>query len=77
MALFYLGIYSNDARSDLLVVGMLLIGLGVERVAINWLKNRFGCTHFKLQKFVELDVRHDALHYDWDIINPPYDVDRY
>lgn len=41
--------------SGLLMVGMLLFGLAIERVAINWLENRFGCTHFKLQKFTELD----------------------
>jgi hypothetical protein len=51
----------------------------VERVAINWLKNRFGCNHFKLQKFSELDVRRDAAtdRYNWDIQNPPYDINRY
>jgi len=46
-------------------------------VAINWLKNRFGCTYFKLQKFAELDQRREALRYDWDILAPPYDVERY
>jgi hypothetical protein len=49
----------------------------IERVAINWLKNRFGCTHFKLQKFAELDQRREALRYDWDCVNPAYDIERY
>jgi hypothetical protein len=61
----------------LLMIGMLLLGLAIERVAINWLENRFGCTHFKLQKFTELDQRREAIRYDWDIVNPKYDVERY
>ena len=75
MILFYLGIYME--KSNLLMIGMLLLGLAIERVAINWLENRFGCTHFKLQKFTELDQRREAIRYDWDIVNPKYDVERY
>jgi hypothetical protein len=75
LALFYMGLYQE--KSNLELVGLLLLGLAIERVAINWLKNRFGCTHFKLQKFTELDQRREALRYDWDIVNPPYDVERY
>lgn len=59
------------------MIGLLLVGLAIERVAINWLKNRFGCTHFKLQKFTELDVRREALRYDWDIVNPKYNPENY
>lgn len=59
------------------MLGLMVLGLAVERFAINWLMNRFGCTHFKLQKFCELDQRREAIRYDWDIPNPTYDVERY
>lgn len=59
------------------MTGVLLIGLVVERVAINWLKNRLGCNHFKLQKFAELDQRREAIRYFWEKENPVYDVNRY
>lgn len=75
LVLFYLGIYTEG--DSLLMVGLLLLGLAIERVAINWLENRFGCTHFKLQKFTELDQRREAIRYDWDVVNPKYDVERY
>jgi len=75
LVLFYLGIYTEG--DGLMMVGLLLLGLAIERVAINWLENRFGCTHFKLQKFTELDQRREAIRYDWDVVNPKYDVERY
>jgi hypothetical protein len=60
----------------------LLIGLILERQAISWLKNRFGCNHYKLQKFIELDMRREALRKDrasptWEVCPPVYDVERY
>jgi hypothetical protein len=70
-----LGVYAES--QSLMIIGLLLLGLAIERIAINWLENRFGCTHFKLQKFVELDHRREAIRYDWDIKNPKYDVERY
>ena len=36
------------------------------------MKSRYGCTYFKLQKFVELDLRREALRKNWEIPNPPY-----
>ena len=75
LVLFYLGL-QYDA-SDIITLGLLLFGLAVERVAINWLENRFGCTYFKLQKFAELDVRREAIRYNWDIQNPKYDIELY
>lgn len=75
LTLFYFGIYTE--KSDLALIGNLLLGLMIERVAINWLKNRFGCTHFKLQKFAELDQRREAERHNWDIVNPKYDVENY
>jgi len=57
---------------------MVMIGLIYERQCINWLKNRFGCTHFKFQKFIELDIRRNCLRYNWP--NPEYckyNIDNY
>jgi hypothetical protein len=39
----------------------MLAGLFIEKQAINWLTNRWGCTYNKLQKFIELDLRHEAI----------------
>ena len=55
----------------------MLFGLIFERQSINWLKNRFGCTYFKLQKFLELDNRREGLRYNWEIPNPTYDIENY
>ena len=54
-----------------------MIGLIMERQSINWLKNRFGCTHFKLQKFIEVDNRREGLRYNWEINAPKYDIENY
>lgn len=75
LVLFYTGLTLE--KRQMLMLGLLLAGLAIERVAINWLENRFGCTHFKLQKFIELDERREAIRSDWDIVNPVYDVERY
>lgn len=59
------------------VVG-IFIALIFERQCINWLKNRFGCTYFRLQKFIELDIRRESLRYNW--LNPKYqsyDIENY
>lgn len=57
----------------------LIIALVFERQCINWLKNRFGCTYFKLQKFIELDLRRDALRprCNWEVPNPSYSIEHY
>jgi hypothetical protein len=57
--------------------GGMMIGLIMERQSINWLKNRFGCTHFKLQKFIEVDNRREGLRYNWEINAPKYDIENY
>jgi len=75
LCLFYLGLYRE--KTNLNITGLLLTGLIIERISINWLKNRFGCTYFKLQKFIELDQRREALRYRWDIVNPIYSVNSY
>lgn len=73
--LFYTGIYVE--KDEMMMLSLLIFGLTIERFAINWLQSRFGCTHFKLQKFTELDQRMDAIRKDWEIKNPPYDIERY
>ena len=55
----------------------MILGLVIERQSINWLKNRFGCTYFKLQKFIELDQRREGLRYNWEINAPAYDIENY
>jgi hypothetical protein len=55
----------------------LIVGLFIERRAINWLQNRNGCNHYKLQKFLELDMRREALRHKWEICPPVYDPERY
>jgi len=57
----------------------LTLGLIFERSAIKWLTNRFGCTYFRLQKYIELDMRREALRAknSWEFPNPEYDIDRY
>ena len=79
--LFIGGIY-KDGRAEFqyfydLTYGSLILGLILERLAITWLKDRFGCTHNKLQKFIELDMRREALRRNWEICPPPYGVERY
>ena len=51
------------------IIGVAL-ALLFERQCINWVKNRYGCTYFNLQKFIELDIRRDGLRYNWS--NPKY-----
>lgn len=73
--MFYLGLYKEKTTQYL--TGLILLGLIIERFAINWQKNRFGCNYFKLQKFIELDQRREALRYRWGKVNPVYNVDEY
>jgi hypothetical protein len=44
--LFYTGVYIE--ADEIKMLGLMVLGLAIERFAINWLMNRFGCTHFKL-----------------------------
>jgi len=78
---FLCGLY-KDGRKGMkkfytLTFMILLIGLVVERQAINWLKNRFGCSHFKLQKMIELDTRREAIRNHWEVCPPTYETERY
>ncbi len=93
--LFFFGLY-KDAQHELIngkreyankstywiTICSLLVGLIFERQSINWLKNRFGCTHYKLQKFIELDMRRESLRKNkngvvWEVCPPVYDIERY
>jgi hypothetical protein len=88
---FVAGIYKAPADADKLASDdsksaenyfyftFLLLGFGLvcERQAINWLTNRSGCTYNKLQKFIELDLREQAVSENWPVCPPKYDVDRY
>ena len=82
LKLFFVGIYkdgreSEQGRTFYITFALLLIGLSIEKQAINWLKDRSGCTYPRLQKFVELDVRRAAIRYDWEKARPRYDPKRY
>ena len=48
--LFIVGIYQGDKVKALAdhnhVIGLLFVGLFLERSAINWLRNRWGCDYF-------------------------------
>ena len=76
---FFTGIYKDDRNPYYAQATFILmtIGLIVERQCINWLKNRFGCTYFRLQKFLELDQRREAIRYNWEARPPVYDPKRY
>ena len=59
--IFMAGIYKDD-RIDVehyfyLTMFILAAGLTIERQAINWLSNRYGCNYNRLQKCIELDLR--------------------
>ena len=87
--LYFFGVY-KDGRTNVDGVDysyfykITFIGLGlgivIEKLSISWLNNRMGCTHYRLQKFIELDVRHAALLNDWPLPNnkpPEYKIDSY
>ena len=40
------------------------------------MKNRFGCTYFRLQKYIELDIREKHHQHGWPK-QAPYDIERY
>lgn len=49
----------------------------IEKQAINWLIDRHGCTHAKVQKFTELDLRRQGILEGWGTPPPKYDIRRY
>jgi hypothetical protein len=44
---------------------ILVLCLSIERANINWLRDRNGCSYNKLQKFIELDIRKQAINDQW------------
>jgi hypothetical protein len=59
---------------------MVLISLTIEKMMINWLTDRWGCTFGKLQKFTELEMRMKCIKEKWDgdAGKPPkYDIESY
>ena len=76
-----MGIYKDDrvdvAMNWYLTYGLMFIGLYIEKMSINWLTNRWGCTYNKLQKFLEIDTRYKILTDDNIEVPPPYGPHRY
>lgn len=61
-------------------VVLVLFAMIYERQCINWLRNRYGCTHYKLQKFIELDIRREAIRDRTNWACPQsckYDIENY
>jgi hypothetical protein len=64
--LFFLGVYKDGRTNEngfdfgyfnkITFIG-LGVGIVIEKLSISWLNNRMGCTHYRLQKFIELDIR--------------------
>lgn len=79
--MFFLGIFNDGQQKNAyefyLISALQLVGLLLEKRAIDWLTNRWGCTYFKLQKFCELDIRREAIRYSWERKAPIYEPRRY
>lgn len=81
--MFFIGIY-KDMRPDTgnhyyyyATFFCIIVGLIIERQCINWLKNRNGCTYFRVQKYIELDQRREAIRYSWEKCPPAYEPEKY
>lgn len=73
-----MGIYNDPKHNtNLLLFGAQLLGLWIERISINWSRDRFGCNYFKIAKFAEMDIRKKAMKYRYQRMNPTYDPKRY
>jgi hypothetical protein len=79
--LFIIGLFPGDQTLELeahyKVIGILYIGLFLERAAISWLKNRWGCDYFYFQKFIEIEYRNKALNEKWKNSHIKYRPDHY
>jgi hypothetical protein len=79
--LFIAGIW-KDPRKDVMwnfygVVIVIAMCLLIERISMTWLFTRNGCTYPRFQKFVELDLRYQAVKNEvWPEI-PRYNPHRY
>lgn len=78
---FITGLYKDHRKSIeadwYITYGLMFLGLYIEKTAINWLTNRWGCTYNKLQKLLELDVRYKMLEEDKLEVPAPYGPHRY
>ena len=79
--LFFFGIHKDQHNVWYFYVTFisLITGSVIEKQCINWLTNRFGCTYYRLQKYIELDMRREGLRSknNWEVNNPKYDIERY
>lgn len=79
--LFFMGLYKDSRNVWYFYVTFtwLIAGAIFEKQSINWLSNRFGCNYYRLQKYVELDMRREGLRPKnrWENPNPEYKIDRY
>ena len=78
---FCIGIYRDQRPENVFyfyaTYATLFLSLIIERQSINWLVNRFGCTYYKLQKFVELDTRRQAIQENWEVCPAKYEPEKY
>jgi len=79
--IFVAGIYKDFRKSVqnyyYFTFFLLAFGLVLEKQSINWLKNRMGCNFNRLQKFIELDLRMEAITKKWSVQVPKYDINAY
>jgi hypothetical protein len=81
--LFFSGLfkdYGTDRQNGFYFsFGIILISLIFEKMMINWLTNRWGCTYDKLQKFTEMEMRYKCINENWGSEGKPpkYDIDSY
>ena len=79
--LYFLGLFTGnndkEVSSYYRSIGILILALFCDKSSINWLKNRWGCTYFNFQKFVELDTRKTAIVKKWDVLPIPYKPEHY
>jgi len=79
---FYIcGIFTGNDTKEILsygsAIGLLFLGLFIEKAAINWLKNRWGCSYSNYQKFCELEIRFKAIKEKWELTPIPYKPEHY
>jgi hypothetical protein len=77
---FFLGVFKDPRKVEqnqfYFTFAMIAFTLVLERQSINWLSNRKGLTYNRLQKFIELDLRVQAIKQKWPQ-QPKYDIDMY
>ena len=78
---FVIGIFKDPVLDVSLyfygTFGFMYIGLYLEKSAIDWLTNRWGCTYNKLQKLIELEERYKLIEEHGITQAVPYCPQRY